>query len=185
MRAKYLIVALLFGVVGGGGSAVGQNCVYVEPHDWMNETKLGLAYIFNPKLATDAEVFHLYSGEDASTLIGMLGSRSNSSDGNESEWPDLMISWVNPEADHALIVREPDPRIFFSNNGISYGRRDSSLTADLGEQYSEWLVYLAADREFEEIDVTPDHMLIHWPGEYSVSATEWERLFDTFCRTVD
>ncbi len=182
MRTRHLTLALLFGMASGSSAVVGQDCVYVEPHNWRSEMKLGFAYIFNPKLAAEAEVFHIYSNESISGLFKSDGSQLSEQDGYDgNEGPNLMVSWVNPDTEHALILSDPASRGVANGNEMEHGTWDGTLGGPEATQFSEWPVYWAAQEELEGTNVVPEYMLIHWPDEHSISTTDWDELIEKVC----
>ncbi len=183
MRARLPTLALIFGMASGSSAVVGQECVSVEPHNWRSEMKLGFAYIFDPKLALEAEVFHIYSNESVSGLFESDGSQLSEQDGyaDGSEGPSLMVSWVNPDTEHALILSEAASRVVANGHEMLHGTWDGTLGGSEATQFSEWPVYWAAQEKLEGTNVVPDYTLIHWPGEHSIQTTEWGELYEEFC----
>ena len=128
-----------------------EKTVAVANHDWKSQTQLGLKFVFSPKMAATAEVFRVYKYGDVGDLVW-------NTDVDRTPAFDLVVS----DADEAsgVIVRNVDIRQLFHTRENFENFKD---------QQPDVLVRFALPHKLKDLDVEPDHMVIHWAGSTTES----------------
>ena len=152
-----------------------EELVAVEEHDWKNQTKLGLKYLFSPRKAFTAQVFRIYDIRDVRDVIWPDGDVKDSS---------IDVVLYSDESEIGLVLKTPHVGHWFAQQDYF-----EALEERLAKQGISVGVAVAEPLK----GVKPEHLAIHWPGStpesvgiqadtvtlahYLITSDDWNEVF--------